>query len=263
MSGEPSSQLVIPMAGSGSRFVDAGYSTPKPLLPVHGVHMYEIVLANVLHHSITNIVIVARAEWHLTPSIDLLKATAGLPINIVEVQATTGGPAETVELAMQHLVDGVPVVVANSDQYVDASLHDFYGLCQSDSADGVILTMEDSDPKWSYVAADPDGWATEVREKKVISQFATVGIYGFSSPEVMSQAFQAMRAAGDRTNNEWYVAPSYNYLIKDAKRIRIRNLGPIGEVMHGLGIPVDYESFLEKPVSHVAAAKARQLFGHE
>jgi NDP-sugar pyrophosphorylase family protein len=222
--------------------------------------MYQVVLANVLHDSVRNVVIVARAEWRLEPTIRALSASSGLHIELIEVEQTTGGPAETVEFAIPHLKPGVPVVVANSDQYVDASLNDFYALCQMEDVAGVILAMEDDDPKWSYVAVDESGRATQVREKKVISPLATVGIYGFSSPETLCQGFRAMRQAGDQTNGEWYVAPSYNYMIADSQTVRVVNLGPIGTVMHGLGIPVDYENFLSSSVSQAAADRAISAF---
>lgn len=251
------SQLVIPMAGSGSRFAEAGYATPKPLLPIHGVPMYQVVLANVLHGSVDNVVIVARAEWHLGPHITALRESSGLRMALVEVEQTTGGPAETVELALPLLTPGESVIIANSDQYVDAPTDVFYDLCNTDGVKGVILAMEDNDPKWSYVAVDEGNRAVAIKEKEVISPFATVGIYGFESPEVMSSAFNAMREAGDQTNGEWYVAPSYNYMIRASDTIRVVNLGPIGTVMHGLGIPADYETFLRTPVSRQAANRAR------
>jgi dTDP-glucose pyrophosphorylase len=208
---------------------------------------------------VSNLGIVARAEWHLGPHITGLSKATGLRITLIEVDQTTGGPADTVELALPFLTPGEPVVVANSDQYVDASLNAFYGLCQTDGVGGVVLAMEDTDPKWSYVAVDECNRAIEIKEKQVISSLATVGIYGFESPEMMSSAFTAMREAGDQTNGEWYVAPSYNYMISAGDIIEVVNLGPIGSVMHGLGIPLDYEDFLRKPVSQEAAIRARLL----
>jgi NDP-sugar pyrophosphorylase family protein len=253
------SQLVIPMAGSGSRFADAGYVTPKPLLEIHGVPMYQVVLANVLHDSVSNVVIVARGEWQLGPHIDGLSKATGLRIRLIEVEQTTGGPADTVDLALPFLSPGEAVIVANSDQYVDASMNAFYKLCQTDGVQGAVLAMEDEDPKWSYVAVDERNRAIEIREKEVISSLATVGIYGFESPEMMSSAFTAMRKAGDQTNGEWFVAPSYNYMISSGDIVEIVNLGPIGSVMHGLGIPSDYEDFLRKSVAREAASRARLL----
>jgi NDP-sugar pyrophosphorylase family protein len=252
-------QLVIPMAGAGTRFVEAGYTTPKPLLPIHGVPMYEVVVLNVLPPGAQRVVIVARSEWHLEESVSKLGERLGLDLHLVEVSETTGGPADTVEFAVPLLDPGAPVVVANSDQYVDANLTEFHDLVEAPEVDGVILAMEDDDPKWSYVSLDSDGKAEVVREKKVISPYATVGIYGFCNVWTMLDGFSQMRRKNDRTNGEFYVAPSYNYLIERGARVQVSNLGPIGTVMHGMGIPEDYESFIRSPVSERASRAAQWL----
>jgi dTDP-glucose pyrophosphorylase len=119
--------------------------------------------------------------------------------------------------------------------------------------------MEDSDKKWSYVRQSSEGLVEEVREKEVISNVATVGIYGFSSANVMLEAFQEMFSAKDCTLGEYYVAPAYNYIIKQGHPVSVVNLGPVGTVMHGLGIPVDFESFLEKRVSRQAVARIQNI----
>jgi NDP-sugar pyrophosphorylase family protein len=176
-------------------------------------------------------------------------------VKIVEVEGLTEGPASTVWLAKPYLNPDLPVVVANSDQYIDADLSEFYARVSGRGSASVILCMEDSDKKWSYVRQSSEGLVEEVREKQVISNLATVGIYGFSSAALMLEAFQAMFSAQDTTLGEYYVAPSYNYIIKQGHPVSVVNLGPVGAVMHGLGIPVDFESFLGKPVSRHAVAR--------
>jgi dTDP-glucose pyrophosphorylase len=247
------------MAGQGKRFADAGYPYPKPLLPVHGVPMYQIVMANMLLEDTAQVVIVTRREWEMAEHLRSLSARVGLPIHLVELDETTEGPAHTVEFAAPHLIAGVPVIVANSDQYVNAELSEFRSHLIDESCAGVILAMTDNDPKWSYVALDKHGNAALIREKQVISPYATVGVYGFSSPETMGDAFAEMRSGDDRTNGEFYVAPSYNYLIKAGKKVGVVDLGPIGTIMHGMGIPTDYENFLLNPISITAAQRVREI----
>ena len=119
--------------------------------------------------------------------------------------------------------------------------------------------MEDSDPKWSYAQTNPSGEVTEVREKEVISDRATAGIYLFESARTMSRAFDSMMAAGTKVNNEYYIGPSYNWLIEDGKRIASYHLGAVSRVMHGLGTPADYENFLQSNVSKHASMAARRI----
>lgn len=248
-------QLVIPMAGLGSRFSQAGYQVPKPLIQIHGIPMYQLVVNNLMHESVASLTIVCPRKWGLSPEIVRLDSTHQIPVNIVEVDDLTEGPASTVWLAKPYLNPELPVVVANSDQYIDSDLSKFYDAISRHGSANVILCMEDSDKKWSYVRQSSEGLVEEVREKRVISNLATVGIYGFSTATVMFEAFQEMFSAKDSTLGEYYVAPAYNYIIKQGNPVSVVNLGPVGTVMHGLGIPVDFESFLEKPVSRQAVAR--------
>ena len=252
-------QLVIPMAGLGSRFSEAGYALPKPLLPIHGVPMYKVVIASLMHESISSITIVCPEEWGLGGSIRALSAPLGVPVNVVELDYVTQGPAETVMLAEPFLDPNLPVVTANSDQYIHADLDDFYASVTEEGVSGAILCMEDSDPKWSYVKLSSDGFVSEVREKVVISTLATVGIYGFRTANLMLAAFRQMLEAKDTSLGEYYVAPSYLYLIRQGHIIAASSLGPVGEIMHGLGVPADYEIFLKTQVSEFARDKALAL----
>lgn len=252
-------QLVIPMAGLGSRFSEAGYATPKPLLPIHGEPMFKVVMANLLTEQVGSVTIVAQQEWELGAAIAAIARQIPQTVDLIEIDYITAGPAETVELARPSLDPSLPVVTGNSDQYVDVVLQDFYNQLLEDSIAGNILTMEDDDPKWSYASVGADGAVTEVKEKEVISPLATVGVYGFASAELMFEAFDEMRSNDDTVNGELYVAPAYNRLIRHGLRVVPWNLGPVSRVMFGLGIPVDYENFLQSETSQRAVAKARAL----
>lgn len=248
------------MAGLGTRFSKAGYVVPKPLLPIHGVPMYKVVIANLMHESIFSVTIICPKGWGLGDEMRKLSGPLGVPVNVVEIDYVTQGPAQTVSLAEPFLNPLLPVVTANSDQYVDADLNDFYSSISSPGISGAILCMEDSDPKWSYVKLSSEGFVSEVREKEVISNLATVGIYGFMSAGLMLGALNQMVEAQDDAFGEFYVAPSYHYLIKLGRTIGATNLGPVGKVMHGLGVPDDYEAFLKEQVSELAKDKALSLF---
>lgn len=238
-------QLVVPMAGVGSRFAQAGYRELKPLIPVFGEPMIAQVIRNLSSESIANVVLVCRRETmqtvNLRKALDFLRC----PLTILAVDATTTGPASTVLTAYPALDLSLPLVVANSDQFLNADLEDFYRALQDGDSDGIILTMNDADPKWSFVRKDEDGNAIEVAEKQAISTEATVGVYGFSRAQLAFDAIGEMVKAGDRTNGEFYVAPAYNYLIQRGARIATRNLGPVSTVMWGLGTPEDLEHFIE------------------
>ena len=246
-------QLVIPMAGLGSRFANAGYKTLKPLIPIHGRPMISVVLANLMSPSISHVILVCQRETMESVDLRSLANLGHAQLTILCVDAITDGPAGTLEVAKPALNMNDPLVVANSDQYIDASLEDFYADLVYARFDGEILAMRDNDPKWSFARTDDEGLLLEVKEKVVISDLATVGIYGFATAGLAFAAIQKMRDAGDRTNGEYYVGPCYNYLIEASKRVLVRDLGAVSDVMHGLGIPEDLEFFLANPVSNRAA----------
>jgi len=246
-------QLVIPMAGLGKRFVDANYTTLKPLIPIHGVPMIKLVVDNLMSDKVGHVILIAQRETIESVNLREILAHLSIPLTVVAVESLTEGPADTVRLAKPVLNNKLPLVVANSDQFVNAEVDSFYETLTGNEDSTAILTMEDDDPKWSYVEIDHGGRVVSVKEKVVISNQATVGVYGFSSAQLAWDAFSAMWAKDDRTNGEFYVAPAYNYVALADIPINLINLGPISSVMHGLGTPNDLELFIENPLSRSAA----------
>lgn len=255
-------QIVIPMAGLGTRFKESGYRVSKPLIEIHGQPMFKIVAANLFSPAVDRIVVVAQKEWNLSVIASEMAKAMKIPVHLVEIDYVTDGPAGTVELASKYLQPELPVVVANSDQYVEGDLSSFYNRLDEPDVAGAILTMEDDDPKWSYVGLSGDALVGEVREKEVISNLATVGIYGFSSANIMLRAIEDMRNDGSSVNGEFYVGPAYNCIIRTGGRVVFTNLGPITRTMFGMGIPADLDHFISTETSFLAARKAEDLFGH-
>ena len=253
--------LLIPMAGRGSRFASRGYDIPKPLLPIGPWKMYQVVLSNLFHASMTRIVLVTVPGMVSKNEVMRLGTVTGCEIKLIELSARTDGAARTVQLGLEELPDDAlidPLVVANSDQYISAGLSEFFSAVSDRT--NAILTMEDNSPKWSYVRVDDLDQIVTVAEKQVISDQATVGVYGFGSARSFLEGLDQMVSAGDRTNGELYVAPVYNYL-PSWQRGYIFRLGPVGEIMHGLGIPDDYEAFLTGESAQMAVQKTNEFFG--
>ena len=247
--------VVIPMAGRGSRFADVGYELPKPLLPVHGIPMIEVVVRNLTPREPCRFVFICRREhveaYGFVPA--LREVAPGC--EIVTVDQVTEGAACTVMLA-EHAVDPDDVLmIANSDQWVDCDVESHLALLRDQRLDGLIMTMTADDPKWSFVELDPADRVTNVVEKEVVSNEATVGIYTFARGGDFFRAAKAMIAAEKRVNGEFYVAPAYNELIAEGAAIGIDNIGAEGAGMYGLGTPNDYETFLRLPVSLRAAGR--------
>jgi NDP-sugar pyrophosphorylase family protein len=237
-------QIVIPMAGRGSRFANAGYTTPKPLIPVGGRPMIEWIIENIRPQRSHRFIFLCLAE-HLQayPKVpeELRRLCPGC--EIVPVSTVTEGAACTVLLARKFIDSTDPLMIANSDQLVELEINDYLAAADDDGVGGLIMTFWSDHPKWSYCRMRADGTVGEVVEKQVVSNEATVGIYNFRQGQDYVRATDAMIAANLRVNNEFYVAPTYNQLIMEGAKIIIMKTGREYAGMHGVGTPEDLELF--------------------
>jgi NDP-sugar pyrophosphorylase family protein len=237
-------QIVIPMAGRGSRFANAGYTTPKPLIPLGGRPMIQWVIENIRPHRKHRFIFICLAE-HLKayPEVpaELRRLCPGC--EIIPVEAVTEGAACTVLLARKFIESDDPLMIANSDQIVELDIDKYLAAGDADGVSGLIMTFWSDHPKWSYCRLRPDGAVIEVVEKKVVSNEATVGIYNFRRGRDYTRAADQMITANLRVNNEFYVAPTYNQLIQEGARIITAKTGRETAGMHGVGTPEDMELF--------------------
>jgi dTDP-glucose pyrophosphorylase len=236
------------MAGRGSRFANAGYVTPKPLIPVHGVPMIQVVVGNLTPRAgqclYTFIVLQEHIERY---SVDRELQSLVPGCSVVPVDRVTEGAACTVLLARERIDNEWPLMIANSDQFVDIDIDRYLTDMESRNLDGLIMTFGNDHPKWSYCRMGDGGLVAEVLEKQVVSNEATVGIYNFRRGCDFVKGADQMIASNKRVNGEFYVAPVYNEIINAGGRIGVYNIGSEGREMHGLGVPEDLETFLAHP----------------
>ncbi|MDA9945232.1 glycosyltransferase family 2 protein [Schleiferiaceae bacterium] len=248
--------IVLPIAGRGSRFKDAGYELPKPLIKIHQLSMIEVVVNNIRPECEHKFIFVALKEHldHLGMRETLNRIAPGC--SIIPVTEVTEGAACTVLLAEELINNEDELMLANSDQWVDIDINAYLTQMKNQSCvDGLIMTMWADDPKWSYAALDNDGFVKQVVEKEVISNEATVGIYNFKRGSDFVKSARQMISKNLRVNNEFYVAPVYNELVANGANVRVYNIGKENLGMYGLGIPSDLESFLNSEKSFEAVAK--------
>tara|TARA_B100001989_G_C24551857_1_gene475838 strand:- start:18154 stop:19527 length:1374 start_codon:yes stop_codon:yes gene_type:complete len=231
--------VLIPMAGAGSRFEQAGYTFPKPLIDVNGKPMIQRVVENI-NIDATHIFIVQKSHYEkysLQHTLNLISPGC----KIVQVDGVTEGAACTTLLAKEYINNDEPLVLANSDQYVDWDSSQYMYSCMTDDIDGSILTFNSTHPKWSYAKTNDQGFVTEVAEKKPISENATVGIYFWKKGKDYVECAESMITKNIRVNNEFYVCPVYNEAILRNAKIKTFHI----EKMWGLGTPEDLDTFLK------------------
>ena len=231
--------VLIPMAGAGSRFEQAGYTFPKPLIEVNGKPMIQVVIEN-LNLDANYIYVVQKAhreKYNLDTLLNLL--TPGC--KIVETDGLTEGAACTALLAKDYIDNDNPLFFANSDQFVEWDSNEFMYKMQETDADGGIVSFTATHPKWSFAKIDENGLVTEVAEKNPISDIATVGYYFWKHGSDFVKYAEQMIEKNIRVNNEFYVCPVFNQAIEDCKQIRTFNT----DGMWGLGTPEDLNYYLE------------------
>ena len=233
--------VLIPMAGAGSRFEKAGYTFPKPLIEVGGKPMIQTVVEN-LNIDAKHIFIVQKKHYEKYNLKYLLNLITDNNCEIVQVDGLTEGAACTTLLAKEFIDNDEPLVLANSDQFVEWDSNEFMYSMIADDIDGGILSFEATHPKWSFVRLNKEGYVSEVAEKKPISNIATVGIYYWKKGSDYVKYTEQMINKDIRTNNEFYVCPVFNEAIADDKKIKIFSI----ENMWGLGTPEDLERYTKE-----------------
>lgn len=241
--------IVIPMAGAGSRFASAGYIDPKPLIKVHDVPMIKLIIENLRPKQEHRFIFICQYEHVVKYELDQKLKLWAPNSTLVQVDGVTDGAACTVLAAESLLDNDSQLMIANSDQFVDVLIDDYLAEMKTRDLDGLIMTMKAHDPKWSFVGLSVDGLVTSVVEKQVISDEATVGIYNYKFGSDFVKAAKLMIQNNLRVNGEFYVAPAYNQLIAEGCKVGIYNIGIEGAGMHGLGIPADLDLFLKLPLS--------------
>ena len=235
-------KVLIPLAGAGSRFSKAGYKDPKPLINVAGKPMIQRVIENIGLIENEHIFIVQKAHMKKYPKMKEYLLSCIKNSVLVEIDSLTEGAACTTLLAKEHIDNDQPLFIANADQWVDWDPKHFQNYCKG--LDGCIPYFLSDSPKHSYSRVDySTGNITQVAEKQVISNFATVGMYYWAKGSEYVSCAEEMIKRNIRFNNEFYICPVYNILINS--RGGVVKPYPIYE-MRGMGTPEELDKFLTK-----------------
>ena len=233
--------VLIPCAGLGKRFKEAGYTFPKPLIEVvPGKTMIQMVIEN-LNIQARHIFIIQKEhndQYNFKQMLNLLSPGC----EVIEVENVTEGAACTALLAEQFINNDEPLLIANSDQYLVWNSNEFMYSMEADNTDGGLATFTATHPKWSFAKLDEHGYVSEVAEKNPISDIASTGIYWWNKGSDFVKYAHQMIAKNIRTNGEYYLAPSYNQAIEDGKKIKVYHI----KEMYGTGTPEDLVSFQEE-----------------
>lgn len=235
--------VIIPMSGQGSRFKTAGYTFPKPLIEVHGKPMIQVVVDNLnCDPKCCKFIYIVQESHYIEYNLKYLLNLITPGCEIVRTSGMTEGSTCSVLLAREFIDNDTPLMMANSDQFLEWNNHEFIYSMVSSGVDGGISTFTATHPKWSFAKVDDKGFVTEVAEKKPISDIATTGIYYWKNGSDFVKYADQMIAKNIRTNGEFYICPVFNEAIADGKKIRVSSC----KRMWGIGIPEDLRTFLDE-----------------
>jgi len=235
---DTSLNVLIPMAGAGSRFEKAGFTFPKPLIDVKGEPMIKLVYENLNINA--NFIFIVQKDHRKKYNLDTLLNLISPNCKIIETDGLTEGAACTTLLAKEFINNNNPLIIANSDQIVEWDSNEFMYKMNEINCDGGILTFKSTHPKWSFAKINSSGFVTEVAEKNPISDDATVGVYYWKNGCDYVKFAEQMISKNLRVNNEFYVCPVFNESISSGLKIKPFEI----KKMWSLGTPEDLEVYL-------------------
>ena len=231
--------LLLPIAGKAQRFLDAGYTMPKPLILANHKHVIDWSLESI-DYSDCNLIFIVRLDHIYNFSIDkILKQKFGNDIEIVVLDKITRGALETCVLAEKYIDNDIPLLIYTPDVYFEPQ---FKPSTIPIDCDGFLLTFLANSPDHSYSQCDINGKVSRVVEKEVISEHANVGLYYFNSGKEFLKYGKEVIDNNMLVKNEFYIAPMYNLMIRDGKYVSCADT----EKMHVLGTPSTLEFFSER-----------------
>jgi NDP-sugar pyrophosphorylase family protein len=240
--------VVIPMAGLGIRFANQGFTLPKPLIDVNGEPMIVKAIKSLGFNLPDTKWFFVIAKNDFTKQV---KDTIGsvLPdAMFIEIDYLTEGPTSSALLFREHINNDDELIIANCDQIMEWNSHLFF--LNARQFDGTIVTYHTDTDKNSYARLDDYGNVTEIREKEVISNVSLNGIHYWKKGQYFVDSAEGMIAAQDRApNGEFYIGPTYNYMIKSGLNVGIYHIP--NQQHHAVGVPADLERYLDHEKSKI------------
>lgn len=235
--------IVIPIAGKAQRFIDKGFSAPKPLIMVRDKHMIDWAM-DAINYDGCRLIFLVRSDHVNSYAIDKILRnkfeTDTTKVEIVVVNKITQGTLCTCLLAHDLINNDDPLFIYTPDVYFEPKFDPIKITSYSD--DGYLLCFKANSPAHSYVAVDESWGVAKTAEKEVISNNAAVGVYYFKRGRIFVKYAEEMVRKDLTVNSEFYVCPIYNLMIRDGYKIGLNLINK----MHVLGTPDDLNFFTNR-----------------
>lgn len=246
--------VLLPMAGASAMFDPQLYPYPLPLTEVCGKPLIEHVIANLeTVGDDVRFIFVVKADdcrrFHLDNTLSLL---APGRCEIVQLTGETQGALCSAMMAISHIANDDPLVIANFDQLIEPGLGGLYAQLKQEGCDAGCLTFDAVHPRWSYVKVE-NGAVVEAAEKNPISRHAIAGFYYFSKGSLFIEAAKRTICNHASVGDLYFVSLVFNELILDGKVVKSVNLGP--QQYHSFYTPQRIEEYERHHVISGAVAQ--------
>jgi len=238
--------IIMPMAGDGSRFINEGWATPKPLIPLHGKLLFQRAIESI---SITGAPMkysfIVRQEHIDNYAIDKQIKDLLPNANVFSVSKTTRGAVETCLIAREAIEENDAIVVMDCDlefrskAYI-AEITEILSKPIENVNGGMLVSFDANEPRYSYAEIDENNTVKRTAEKEVISNHALCGAYFFSKAESFLYAADLLLNESNFNKPEFYVSLLYNYLLKRGEIIKLAKM----EEYYSYGTPEELKQYL-------------------
>ena len=211
--------ILIPMAGEGSRFKIKGFDRPKPLIKINETCLIEKAVSTLGIDG--NYIFITRKYKdpnHNTELNNILKKIAP-GCKIYEIDYLTDGATATCLIAKELINNDEPLIITNCDQSLDWEANKFLSNIKNSNVDGCVVTYDSDNPKNSFIKLDNTGKAEKIAEKEAISNLALIGLHYWKHGKDFVYSAESMIKQKQRSKSEYYIAPTYNVLISEGKKI--------------------------------------------
>ena len=235
--------IVIPMAGLGSRFVKKGFKNIKPLIPLNGKTFIEWSIDSVDFKNIETNFIFVILEEHSSILYEHLKKIKPDCI-VLSVPKLTRGAVETALTAEKYIDNDEPLIITNSDQIFEWDKDKYIDYLKETKSDADVVVVNANTDKFSYIQLDENNYGIKLTEKEVISDNALVGIHYWKKGKYFVQSGKELINRDIRAKNEFYISLSYNLLIENNIKVTCYKLGD-NEKYLSIGTPEQVYDYLD------------------
>jgi glucose-1-phosphate thymidylyltransferase len=211
-------QVIIPLAGKGTRLRPHTHLVPKPMLKVAGRPVIDWVMDTLKPLDVSELIFITG---HLKEQVEAYSATRyGIPARYIE-QRVQDGTAGAVNLARPHVTG--PVLIVFVDTVFEADLT----LINRTDADGIIWAKEVDDyQRFGVVVTDRDGFMTKIVEKPAtpISKLANIGLYYIRDVKALWDGISHVLAE-PANKGEYYLTDAFQWMIEKGRRILTAEVG--------------------------------------